>query len=224
MTILDFSSYIMGLDYTRESNSPERADVQLYNIVANLVEKSFSAKINLETTEVADKFFAVEPDIASEVPKKFRSDIFYALKNGYLVDEIPSKALYIITKAYNNYKLPNLIFKQVSDKDREILFQRNYLASGFTYRDIICSLFNPSFEPLSDKNRVIKYDTFSEVYVASTDMVAAIPNVIVENLSRSDVHKIEVDNNGLKIGNTYLRTLGGLYGSVNSIYDLRECL
>lgn len=224
MTILEQSPYILGIEHTRTSVSPMRIDTELFNEIANMVERSYSAKDNLNNTVTPKKFFEVEEDIAYYVPRELQEDMFYSLKNGYLVDEAPAKVIFYMKEAYSKYSLPNLIFKQISDKDLQVFFQSNYLSPGFTYRDVICSLFNSDYTPLSDRERVVRYSDFSEVYISRTDMVAAIPNQIVDKLSRSDIHKIDVDKNGLNIDGTYLRTLGGLYGASNSIYDLRECL
>lgn len=224
MTLAELQPYITGERFSREAVEPYRLDINLYKNLAQVVSESVSAQKNLDVCELPVDFYRVEPDIKYLVPMQAREEMFYALKNGAANPDVPSKLVYYIKKSYNMDKMPNLIFKKIPESELKVFFQENYLGNGYTIRDVVCSIIDPHYIPVNNYTRLVKYDNFVEVYVESTDMVAALPNPMVKNLSQRDIHNIKVDSSGLRIGDCYLRSLGGYYGAVNSIYDLRECL
>lgn len=224
MTIEKLSDYIKGYDYTRKASAPYRAEADLFNKVYNMVEHSSTAKSNLRATRRPSVFYKHEPDIAHYVPKPAQEEMYFALKNGFISREVPAKAIHKILLAYEKYKMPNLIFKCISDAELKVMFQENYLAEGVTYTDVICSFVDEKYTPLSSSTKKVDYEDYSEVYIMCEDMVAAVPRDISDSLSNSDISELKVDNYGIHLNGVYLRGLGGFYGASRSTYDLRHCV
>lgn len=223
MRITDFAPYIMGERFTRGNVAPYRIDMDLYNKVAQIVKESDSAEANIAALSAPAAFYKVEPDIAHYVPALAREEIFYALKNGYASESVPSRLVFLLKRAYSVIDLPNLIVSQIPENEFEVIFQTNYL-KGCCLHDVICSLFDSTYYPVTDAKPKNRHTDYTEVYVSETDMIAALPNALADTLSLSDIRNLTVTSCGLSLENYPLRTMGGLYGATNSIYDLRYAI
>lgn len=224
MTLLELEPYIMGKKYTRVAKEPYRGDYALFDKIDDLIKRSNTAQSNLKLYEIPKEFYMVEPDIASFVPRQAREEIFYALKNGFITDEVPAKCIYYIRKAYNLYKIPNLIFKLIPEKEYTIFFQSNYMKNGLTIRDIICNFCDERYTPISSGSLKVPLGKFAEIYINSKDMVAVVPSAIAEVLSHEDILSLAVDIDGIKLGDTYLKFLADYNGACESTYDLRTLI
>lgn len=216
--------YINGCNFTRTVKAPYRAQQDLFEQIYKLVQISATAKQNLRIYEVPKEFYQAEPDIANFIPRVAKEEMFYALKNGFISEKVPAKCIYYILKIYNIYKIPNLIFKQIPEKELNIMFQENYLAEGFTLRDVVCTFCDGRYTPLSPTQYVTLLGTYAEVYIQATDMVAIIPVEIARSMSFDDIQKLEVDDYGIKLDQTYIKFLGGYHGACESTYDLRTLI
>lgn len=221
MTIVDMAPYIMGRMFTREMKAPYRCDMNLYKETCNRVMNSSTASFNLRLCEVSKQFYDMEPDIAHFVPKEARDEIFFAMKNGFASPVVPARGIYLIMKAYDLYKIPNLIFKLIPKAELNCMFQQNYVGSGYTLRDVVCSLCSPTYVPLAEGRYKVPFGKFFEVYIPNTDMVAVLPSDIANALEYTDIRNIECDKQGLKLGDKYIAFMCNHIGAGDSNYDLR---
>lgn len=221
MTIVDMAPYIMGKTFTREMKQPYRCDMTLYQDICDKVMCSITAIDNLRLYEVPKQFYESEPDIANFVPKEARAEIFFSMKNGFASPVMPARGLYLIRRAYSLYKIPNLIFKLIPKSELNCMFQENYVGSGYTLYDVVCSICNTAYVPLAEGRYKVKYGNYYEVYIPKTDMVAVLPVDIAEVLEYSDICNIECDKQGLKLGDKYLAFMCNHIGAGDSNYDYR---
>lgn len=224
MNLLEKEPYIKGQLFSREATAPARLTMDVFKKAIDTLAMAPLGEQNLDCCELSKSFYRVEPDVRDVVPEELRDECFYAMKLGYFSKHIPAQAMYWIMKAYNQYKIPNLIFKLIPDRVFTIMSQQDYLADGYCLQDAVCSLTVPTYTPLSLQNLCVKHEDFAEIYIAKTDMVAAVPLKIAELLSPEDIRNIDVDENGLHIQHHYLRSLAGYVGAINSVYDLRRVI
>lgn len=224
MLIPEMAPYIYGEKTTRIGLPTYKVEADLYDTAAQFMADTDGVAELLNEYEKPKLFYKSNPDLAYLIPKYAQEEIFYALKNGYTNEHVPSKVLYLLNKAYKSvHSIPNLIFKVIPEGEFTVMFQEDYL-DGVTMRDVICSFICEDYSPITYEMPIKKHDTYAEVYIQDTDMVAAIPVDIASGMSVADVRKLKVRSSGIYIEDIPLRTLGGRYGAANSIYDLRECL
>lgn len=221
MSIIDMAEYIEGHKFTGKSNRLHVTEDMYKDFVTKLSYYDTAAYM-LNYFEHYKDFFKSCSDFAEWFPKDSWCELFYAAKNHAYSVDVPADCLYLIKKAYNNISIPNLVFKQIPTSILSSWFEEGYLTGGYTLKDVVCSSCLQTYKPLSETRTKIIHNNFTEIYVAKTDMVAALPNAIGEVLSASDISKITLSMHGLHIEGKYLRTLAGFYGAVNSIYDLRR--
>lgn len=224
MLIPDMAPYIYGERTTRGGLGVYRIEQDLFDEAAQLMADIEGSEFSLDSYEKPKFFYKSNPDMEHLVPKYAQEEIFYALKNGYGNEHVPAKVIYMLNKAYNSvHKIPNLIFKAISKDDFTVMFQEGYL-DDVCMRDVICSFIYEDYTPLTYESPIKLHSDFAEVYIADTDMVAALPLDIVNGMSASDARRLNVTADGICLDTIPLRTLGGRYGATNSVYDLRECL
>jgi len=102
--------------------------------------------------------------------------------------------------------------------------EEGYFLGGLSLRDVICNVCTEEYSPLSLYHPKNKLKDFTEIYVQSTDMVAAVPHIIADALDDASIMSIESTNNGLSTKGVLLRTMANRVGAVNSTYDLRNVL
>lgn len=224
MSLLDLGPYIEGKQFTQDAKEPYRIELDLFSDSYKKMSKSNTALSNIHLCEIANEFYTAEPDIKEYIPRKAREEIFYAVKLGFATVDVPAKCIYYITKVYNIYKMPNLIFKLIPEREYKVFFQRNYLASGYTIRDVICTFCNQDYQPFSQGRLKVQLNDYTEVYVPTTDMDAIIPTKIASLLSDSDLYDLAVDQDGLQLHGKHLKFLAGYNGGINSVYDLRRLI
>lgn len=224
MTLLELEPYIMGSKYTRDVREPYRGDIELFDRINSLVQRSSTAASNVKLYEIPKEFYEAEPDIAAFVPREAKEEIFFALKNGFISEEVPAKCIYMIRKAFNLYKIPNLIFKLIPEKEYTIFFQKGYLKNGLTIRDVICNFCDKRFTPISSGKLCVPLGDYMELYIQEKDMVAVVPSAITNCLSHEDILNLKVDDYGIKIADKYIKFLADYNGACESIYDLRTLI
>lgn len=224
MNLIDLEPYINGQKFTRPAHAPYRGDTELFDKISKLVQCGNTAKQNLAIYEIPKEFYEVEPDFKHFIPKEAQEEMFFALKNGYIVPSVPAKSIYYVRKAYNLYKIPNLIFKLIPEKEYNIFFQENYFDDGLTMRDVICNFCYDQYSPISSSKLMTTVGDYREVYVQETDMVSIMPKKIAENFSHEDILSLKVDDHGIKLGESYVKFMNGYNGGCESIYDLRTLI
>lgn len=220
-TLPELEPYILGKKYFPKQG------VQSHNKLAvdefsMRVSKSMSAKINLDMCEQYTDFYKVEPDFKHWIKPEDRAEAFYANKVGKYTPLVPSFCVYLLKKAYEVHKSPNLVVKQLPVPVLEKFLSDGYFGGLLTLRDVICNFCNPNYNPLSLTRLKNPCGDFTEVYVKSTDMVALVPKRLASLLNDESILEIEVAPNGLAVRGKTLTSLAGYHGIVNSIYDLRK--
>lgn len=222
MRIAELEPYIRGQMFMQDASTPYRASETRFNEWMAIMSKNEFASRLIALTESPKQFFELEPDIAEQIPKREREEMFFAVKNGFASPCVPAKCIYLVKKAYDTYGISNLILKQIPENMYKVLFSRHYLGGGYTMRDVIRMFCNQSYEPVSAHAPFCIMKEYSEIYIPSTDMVAAVPNQIALKLSVSDIQRLQVDDFGIHLDGTYLAFMEGYNGACNSIYDLRR--
>ena len=217
--------YILGKKFTGKAKNVPRCNKQvLEDFLTALAEDEIAMKF-FEAYDVAADFYKTILDFRHIIPKEYREEVFYAAKNGKMYKEIPSFCVYTLTRAWEQcYGIPNLLFKVVPIPAIKKFCEDGYFLGGLSLRDVVCNVCTDEYAPLSVYHSKNRLKDFSEVYVQSADMVAALPHSIADSLSDSSITAITVTPNGLETGGVLLRTMANHVGAVNSIYDLREVL
>lgn len=222
MKITDWADYITGKKFMGEEvkRSFYRKDANI-ELKTQLAMNDLS-KRHFDDCENWKEFYKKEPDISEHIAPEDRMEAFYANKNEGYSRDVPAFCIYMVRKAYAEYKLPNLIMRLLPTNMVKEWFAPGYFENGITLRDVICSETLETYRPLSELDLKCQHSTFTEIYVPETDMVAAVPNDIVRFLDDSSIRSIKVTQSGLSTNGALLRTMGTYYGAVNSIYDLRQ--
>ncbi len=220
-SIIDMADYINGKKYVSESVHLDVED-SMYQDFADYLAKYEDAAMLFSNVKSHTEFFKYATDFAYWFPKDCWKELFYATKNGFYSKSVPADCIYMIKMAYLNIDLPNLIFRQIPKTWLAEWFKSGYLTDGYTLRDVVCTYCMPQYKPIDGITLKVRYSDYTEIYVPSTDMVAAVPNPIGDILSVDVINQIECNSFGLHVDNHYIRTMGGYYGAVNSNYDLRK--
>ena len=222
-TLLDYAPYILGKSEMPNSKQIPRITMEQSVQFAERVHSDTVAEQLFDMCERHTDFFSMHIDARTWVPKELQAEAFYTAKNGEFNTVVPAMCVYIMRKAWKEcYGIPNLIFKVIPKQYAVQFFAEGYLAPEYRMLDVVHSLCGMEYQPLSEYKRKIRHDTYSEIYVAETDMVAAVPNRIADEITDGMIDAIKVTPDGLAIGESLLRTRGGSYGITNSVYDLRE--
>lgn len=202
MKITEYAPYILGEVTTRQGLvEPYRLTTERFNEYFDIFAKSRTADQVMRVCESSKAFFYVEDTLKRYVSKEERDEFFFSIKNGFFYEGVPSISLYKILKAYNLYKLPNLIFKIFSKTACDVFFTDNHLSNDICWRDIICNVISDSYKPVTDVDVKVRYEDFSEVYIAADDMIAAIPNEIADSLSFEDIKGLHSECGSLRNAN-----------------------
>lgn len=217
--------YILGKKFTKKASKRERCNPDILEKFLTMLEEDIIAKEFFNAYEMADDFYKTMVDFKHYIPKELREEVFYAAKNGRMYREIPSFCVYIIEKAWKQCNgIPNLLFKVIPVAAIKKFCEEGYFLGGLTLRDVICNLCTENYNPLSIYHPKNKVGDFTELYIQSADMVAAVPNSIADVLDDNSITQITVTPNGLEVNGTLLRTMANHIGAINSVYDLRELL
>lgn len=221
MSIREKAEYICGKKFLGTSTR-EVTNEDMYQSFCTMLHKYDDVLYVFNYLESYTEFFKCCTDFAKWFPKKHWKELFYAVKNGFYSTDVPSDSIYLTKKAYTAISIPNLILKQIPVSWQSSWFEEGYFSGGYTLRDVICTFCMPTYRPLDHINNKVTYETFTEIYIKDTDMVAAVPNRIGDLLSAETIDRIKCEPNGLSVDGKFLRTLGGYHGAANSIYDLRQ--
>ena len=226
MTLDELAPYIEGKKFFGKSKIKERCSKLVLEDFLTLLEEDDIAKSTFENVEIANEFYEIMTDFKHFIPKDQRVEVFYAAKlGGAYYAEIPSFCVYMLKKCYEKCNgMPNLIFKVMPTRCIKEFLTEGYFTEGITMLDAICNVCNDKYVPVSTVRPKCIHEKFTEFYIAQTDMVAALPNSIAEQLTDSSCKAIEVTGAGLAVGGVLLRTMADHIGAINSTYDLRELL
>lgn len=217
--------YILGHKFTGEAKNVPRLPKDVYEDFMRHIAEDDTAKAFLDAYDLSKDFYTTLPDFKKFIPKEYQDEAFYAAKNGHYYRQFPAFCEYILRKSWEQCNgIPNLLFKVVPMATFKVFCQEGYFIGGTTLKDVVCNVCHPEYHPVSLYHPFNKLGDFTEVYIPVTDMVAALPNGIAEQLNERSVSSITVTPNGLAINGKLLRTMAGHIGAINSIYDLREVI
>lgn len=228
MTLSDLQPYILGKEhFPVKKTEVVRCDQKVLEDFLTMLEADSIAKEFFDSYKNPKDFYLTMKDFFHFIPKEQQNEVFYAAKNGKLYYEVPSSCVYVLQRAYKEaHEIPNLVLKLIPTQLLELWLSEGYLFGDTTLHDVIATVCNANYYPLSVTHVKNKVSNFTELYVKSTDMVAAVPNDIADALSDDSVLSLEVTPDGLTVPGTDIpiRAMGAHLGSVNSTYDLRKCL
>lgn len=218
--------YILGKEFTGEVKERVRLDKHVLEDFLTMLDEDNIAKDFFNAYENANDFYETMIDFKHYIPKEQRQEVFYAAKmDGEYYSEIPSFCAYIVKKSYEVCNgIPNLLLKVIPTACLKEFFKEGYFSPGLTFRDVICNLCNENYNPISIKHPKNKIGNFTEFYIATTDMVAALPNSIADELPNECCETIKQTPVGLEVGGVLIRVMANHVGAINSTYDLRELL
>ena len=225
LNLSELEPYILGKSFTGDAKDVPRLNRDVFTQFLTMLEESSIAKEFFNVYDNYKDFYTTAVDFKNLIPKEFQMEVFYAAKVGSFYVEAPSFCVYLLKTAYEQANgIPNLVLKLVPVQALTEWFKKGYFLGGLTLRDIICNVCNTDYNPLSEikpKNRV---GDFTELWIKSADMVAAVPNKIADLFDDKGVLDIVDTPNGLESNGVLLRTMGGYVGAINSKYDLRKLI
>lgn len=225
LNLSDLEPYILGKKFTGNVKNVVRCNPDVLETFLTMLEEDPIAKEFFNVYDLSADFYKTMVDFRNLIPKEQRDEVFYAAKVGKAYTQVPSFCVYILTKAWEQCDgIPNLLFKIVPAKALKEFCKDGYFLGGLSLYDVVCNVCTDKYKPLSFYHPKNKVGNFTEIYVAETDMVAALPNSIADGLTEESIQQIKVTPNGLAVDSILLRTMANHVGATNSIYDLRNVL
>ncbi len=222
-TIADMQPYIVGEAFTGQYDGA-RINEQAVELMNRAVSESITASTTLEQCESYKDFYNVEVDFKKLIEPKDRANCFYALKNKRYCLQVPPFCEYMIRRAWDMYKIPNLIPKLLPVQALTTFFKEGYLCGGVTFRDVVCNVVCPEYVPFSESRYKNIVGSYMEIYIEQEDMAAMVPKSIGESLDIDTLKKVRKTDYGLAVNGVLLRTMRGYIGGINSTYDLRALI
>lgn len=224
--LVSLEPYITGHKFYGECKKDTvRYNEEILKKFLTMLEEDPIAKEFFTAYEVSQDFYKTMVDFRKIIPKELQNEVFYAAKNGCMYKEIPAFCVYLLRKAWNeSYGIPNLIIKKLPTTALQKFLAKDYFLGGLSLKDAICNVCTDEYVPLSVYHPKNKLKDFTELYIASADMVAAVPHSIGDALTDDAIASIKVTPNGLSTNGVLLRTMCNYVGAINSTYDLRELL
>ncbi len=222
-TLSEWEPYILGKEFTKESCEVNRLQEDLLQPFLEHVKGDQIVSALFDVCDDAKSFFDVTVDFKSWIPKQYLKELFYAAKLTKYSVTIPCFAQFMLEKAWKAANgIPNLIIKLLPPTAVNEFCTKGYFLGGLSLHDVICNVCTEDYTPLSDSRLKNKLSNFTEIYVADTDMVAAVPHEIADALSDEAIRAIKHTSKGLMVGDRLLSTFGGHFGAEHSHYDLRD--
>lgn len=224
-TLPELVPYITGKRYLDTDSKMVDRNKEWIDKFMELLSSDKIAQEFLKTLDTPSQFYDTMLDFKEFIPSKYWSECFYSAKCGKYYTEIPSICVFFLQRAYEKCNgIPNLLLKVLPYSFLNKCFQYGFFSGGLTLSDAICNVCNPQYHPLSKEKLKNRIGDFTEIYIQSTDMVAAVPNKIADFLSNDAILKIEETPDGLAVEGKLLRTMANYVGAINSTYDLRALL
>lgn len=223
MTLSELEPYILGKKFLGKVKVPERVDVQVLEDFLTFLEEDPVSKELFNSTEVHSDFYKQAYDANHIVPKNLQKEIFYAAKIGKVYQGVPSYCVYMLKKAWELCDgIPNLIMLVLPLGAIKEFLQEDYFGSGINLCTVIRNVCTTEYNPVSDAHPKNKLNKFGEIYVSSTNMIAAVPLGLFDVITDNNCSKIILGQYGLELDGVPIRSLANYVGAVASTYDLRE--
>lgn len=225
LSLSELEPYILRKAEAEGSADTKILTRDVFALFMKMLQEDPIAKDFFESYDSYKDFYKTAVDFAHLIPKDLQMEVFYAAKIGCFYTGIPSFCVYMIKRAWTEANgIPNLIPKLLPSVVLNEVFKKGYFTGLTSLRDVICNVACKDYNPLSETNLRNRVGDFTEIYIKSTDMVAAVPNVIADALDDNSILNITVEPNGLTTNGMLLRTMCNYVGAINSTYDLRELI
>ena len=97
--------------------------------------RAYGADEYLRKSSTLSNFRTLAPDICKSVVTS--EDVYYALKNGFVVEEIHPKLVYYVRQLFNTNRCASTIVESLPQALYEKAFTLGYLKNGWTMVDVI---------------------------------------------------------------------------------------
>jgi hypothetical protein len=227
MTLLDFNKIVEGKKFLGEETQSLKTlsveDLETFRQYLSIEDSMVSA---LASTDNAAEFYSAYPILKSlPYDSETRTELFYAAKLGKIYTDIPCRLVYLVSMALRKTPSPNRAFAVL--KETNALYK--YLAPGaiknnITIKQIVEDILKKEIKTVTAARRKVKYQDFYEIYVENIDNVVLVPEGIAECIdSHNDLKAVNyVEEKGVCVYDTPIRTLGGYFGITKNEFDLRE--
>lgn len=222
-TIPELATYIRGEKFTGEFTGAS-INADAISTFSDLLGSSMTAKVTLDSCEHYKDFYSIEVDFKHYINAADRENCFYAAKNGNFSRQVPPFCQYMIKKAWDAYKIPNLIPKIIPSPVLSTFFQKGYLSGGITLHDAICNIACEEYNEFTPTRLRNNFGRYTELYIEETDMVSVVPKSIGQSLDDDTLRRVSPTEYGLAVNGILLRTMCGYTGAINSTYDLRALI
>lgn len=223
--LTDLAPYIKGEKFLDNTKKFEPINKEYFQLFIDKLTQYDIAQAVFEKVEYYKDFYKYCPDFEKWIPKQ-QKEIFYAVKCGYILEDTPMTLVYQIKKALSEYPAPNMVPLRLGTTVLTPCFKKGYFGNKATLYDVICNVQGSAYTVFDSEHYIDELTNFTEIYIASEDMVALVPNGLAHGLDEAFVRKLTLGPNGLIHSETHLAlaTMNGYKGVCNSYYDLRELI
>lgn len=188
------------------------------------LELSPTGKAVLEYTEDSANFFFVEKDLAMIIPSEQQIECFYALKNGFVAPNCPSRFIYFASRIFDRYQVCNLIAPMLPNPVGKEIDCRNYFGADYTAVDVLRNFVHEGFQPITPIKLIVDCGDWFEAYAPRLDKLVILPTDIGKKLTSDDMEYVDLSpEKGLTLDNVPLEAIGGA-AERRGVYDLRRAV
>lgn len=224
-TLSELEPYILGKAFLDGELKVVRIDRAIFKKFMEMLNTDPIAKQFFDAYDNYRDFYKTAVDFKNLIPKEVHVECFYAAKLGKYYPGVPSYCAYMVKCAYELcYQIPNLIVKILPLPLLRNCFTPGYFGTGICLRDVICNICCEAYNPVSVTRPKNKVGDYTELYIHTANMVAAVPNKIADALDDASILKIVETSNGLAVNGLLLRSMCNYVGAINSTYDLRKLI
>lgn len=219
-------NYLCGKSFVEGESKNKLATDDMLNRFIEIAKTSKAYSYYWKITESSQQFWNGCKDIKELFPSECLEDIFFTCKIGKHYEGVPSKLVYLLDKAKNNYKYPNLSVISIKASDLlEFCYEGSLL--NCTIHDVLCNVWQSDIKLLSSYRKRALFGNAVEIYVSKTvgdkqiNRIAALPQDIADSLSDKDISSIMFDDKkGLVLGDSVVRQMSGHVGITMNDFDL----
>lgn len=186
LTLEDYVKYMTGQAFISSEVSTRAVPTsdELTQIKKMIVD--FGAEEVFRKVELFSDFKEICPDIC----KKIRDEeIFYSLKNGFGIEEVPAKLLYMCRKAYTESGCTNAVPHMLPTGMLEKVFTVGYLRNGWTLCDVLRKFCDSKFQLLTEVGQYTETSTGADFLLTDSFKYGHVPK---EYLKRHNIADLKV--------------------------------
>ena len=177
---------------------------------------SYSSAHGLETLLLKQMFNHPKAYNEAFPEAPLEDEVFWALKNGCIVDGLPGIVLYAFDLLWDRYHSPNLLLQKSTKEVLDAVFDSSVRAY-----DVIHSFYCAEYEPFEPHRLKCWMGSHGEIYLPKYSRVLLLPDSIFYAIDEDDSPYISYDGNQIKIGDTPIWSIAGNEGAAYDACDLR---